>query len=172
MIDRQGFRPNVGIIICNDVGKLFWARRVGEDAWQFPQGGIQVDETPEQAVYRELAEEVGLVPADVKVIGRTSGWLRYRIPKCFNRFHARRASRYVGQKQIWFLLKLVNRDADVCLDNCDKPEFDSWCWINYEETISQVVAFKRVVYRKALQELIPLIKPIGASKIAEQLKHR
>lgn len=172
MIDRQGFRPNVGIILCNEVGKLFWARRVGEDAWQFPQGGIQPDETPEQAVYRELAEEVGLLPDDVTVLGRTADWLRYRIPKRFLRFHARRASRYVGQKQIWFLLKLVNHNADVCLTNCDKPEFDSWCWINYEETVNQVVSFKRVVYRKALQELIPLIKPIGASKIAEQLKHR
>ena len=172
MIDRQGFRPNVGIILCNDAGKLFWARRIGEDAWQFPQGGILADETPEEAVFRELAEEVGLKPNDVQLIGRTASWLRYRIPKRFLRFHPRRSARYVGQKQIWFLLKLVNQNAAVCLDKCDKPEFDSWTWINYEETVSQVVSFKRVVYRKALQELIPLIQPIGASKLAEQLKHR
>jgi putative (di)nucleoside polyphosphate hydrolase len=172
VIDRQGFRPNVGIILCNDAGELFWARRIGEDAWQFPQGGILADETPEQAVFRELAEEVGLKPHDVQLIGRTASWLRYRIPKRFLRFHARRSAKYVGQKQIWFLLRLVNTEATVCLDNCDKPEFDSWRWINYEETVQQVVPFKRVVYRKALQELIPLIKPIGASIIAEQLKHR
>ena len=170
MIDRQGYRANVGIILCNDAGKLFWARRVGEDAWQFPQGGILANETPEQAVYRELAEEVGLTSEDVIVLGRTADWLRYRIPKRFLRYRQRRASHYVGQKQIWFLLKLINGNADVCLTNSEKPEFDSWRWVNYEETVRQVVAFKRVVYCKALQELIPLIKPIGASKIAEQLK--
>ena len=81
MIDRQGYRPNVGIILCNDAGKVFWARRSGEDSWQFPQGGIRRNETPEQALYRELAEEVGLGPEHVEVIGRTARWLRYRIPR-------------------------------------------------------------------------------------------
>ncbi|MBT8439556.1 MAG: NUDIX domain-containing protein, partial [Gammaproteobacteria bacterium] len=51
MIDSEGFRANVGIIICNDKRELFWGRRVGQDAWQFPQGGINADETPEQAMY-------------------------------------------------------------------------------------------------------------------------
>lgn len=169
MIDRQGFRANVGIILCNDVGKLFWARRVGENAWQFPQGGIQRDESPEQALYRELEEEVGLCRHDVKLLGRTARWLRYRIPKQFLRYRPR-YPRYVGQKQIWFLLRLVNSHADVCLDNCEKPEFDSWRWVNYEDTVNEVISFKRVVYRKALQELIPLIKPIPANALAEQLK--
>ncbi len=159
MIDRQGFRANVGIILCNEAGKVFWARRVGEDAWQFPQGGINRDESPEQALYRELSEEVGLCPSDVKLLGRTSRWLRYRIPKRFLRARTN-PSRYVGQKQIWFLLKLINQEADVCLDNCDKPEFDSWRWINHEETVHQVVSFKRVVYRKALQELMPLLQSV------------
>ena len=171
MIDRQGFRPNVGIMLCNDAGELFWARRAGEDAWQFPQGGIHPNETPEQALYRELAEEIGLQPEHVKVIGRTSRWLRYRIPKRFLRRHPKRPL-CIGQKQVWFMLRLVGGENDVCLDNSDKPEFDKWCWINYWETVNQVVPFKRTVYSKALQELIPLIKPIGASKLAEQLKHR
>ena len=85
MIDRDGFRPNVGIIICNDQNRLFWGRRVGQDAWQFPQGGINDDETAEEAMYRELEEEVGLKPHHVEVLGRTNKWLRYRLPKRFIR---------------------------------------------------------------------------------------
>ena len=169
MIDRQGFRPNVGIILCNDHGELFWARRVGEDAWQFPQGGIRPDETPEQALYRELSEEVGLKPKDVALLGRTSSWLRYRIPKQYLRYRPHRP-RCIGQKQVWFLLKLLCGETNVCLDNCERPEFDSWRWINYWETVSQVIPFKRSVYRDALLELMPLIKPCGSHQLAEQLK--
>ncbi|HAN28877.1 MAG TPA: RNA pyrophosphohydrolase, partial [Haliea salexigens] len=69
MIDSEGFRPNVGIILANDAGQLLWARRIGgRDAWQFPQGGINRGETPEEALYRELHEEVGLAPEAVNVV--------------------------------------------------------------------------------------------------------
>lgn len=169
MIDRHGFRPNVGIILCNDAGELFWARRSGENAWQFPQGGIQSHETPEQALFRELEEEVGLTRHDVQVIGRTANWLRYRIPKRFLRYTPNQKPRCIGQKQVWFLLRLVNGEANVTLDSCDKPEFDSWRWINYWETIDQVVSFKRSVYCRALEELIPLINPKGAVKLGQKL---
>lgn len=171
VIDQQGYRSNVGIILCNEAGELFWARRAGENAWQFPQGGIRDDETPEQALYRELAEEVGLAPEHVEVIGRTEDWLRYRIPKRYLRRN-RRNPQCIGQKQLWFMLKLVGPEHEVRLDNSDKPEFDSWRWIDYWETVSLVVPFKRVVYRQALEALIPLIKPIGANKVAEELKQR
>ena len=164
MIDRQGFRSNVGIILCNDAGELFWARRMGEDSWQFPQGGIRSNETPEQALFRELQEEVGLTQDHVEVIGRTARWLRYRIPKRFLR-HRRPRSRCIGQKQIWFLLRLVGGESNVSLDQGDKPEFDSWRWINYWESVDQVVFFKRSVYFKALEELLPLISPAGAEKL-------
>ena len=169
MIDRHGFRPNVGIIICNDVGEVFWARRAGENAWQFPQGGIQNDESPEQALYRELEEEVGLTEQDVEVIGRTAKWLRYRIPKRFLRYNNRQRPRCIGQKQVWFLLRLVCVESNVILDRCEKPEFDSWRWIDYRETIDQVVSFKRSVYCKALEELIPLINPDDVVKLTGNL---
>lgn len=165
MIDRQGYRPNVGIIICNDDGDVFWARRTGEDAWQFPQGGIRRDETPEQALFRELAEEVGLTPEDVEVIGRTDNWLRYRIPRRYMRRSASSRPRCIGQKQLWYLLKLVGQEQDVCLHTTDKPEFDSWRWINCWETVDLVIPFKRIVYRKALEQLIPLIKPLTTSAV-------
>jgi putative (di)nucleoside polyphosphate hydrolase len=80
MIDPDGYRPNVGIILLNAHGHVFWARRIGRDGWQFPQGGMRSDETPIEAMYRELEEETGLRPQHVEVLGATPGWLRYRLP--------------------------------------------------------------------------------------------
>jgi putative (di)nucleoside polyphosphate hydrolase len=155
MIDRDGFRPNVGIIVASQSGKVLWARRVGQDAWQFPQGGIKRHESPEQALYRELHEELGLEPEHVALIGNTQGWLRYTLP----RRYLRRSSHptCIGQKQVWFLLQLIGRDSAVRLDACDRPEFDSWRWVNYWYPTQGVIFFKRSVYRSALRELAPLL---------------
>jgi putative (di)nucleoside polyphosphate hydrolase len=160
VIDPDGFRPNVGIILSNCSGKLLWARRIGQDAWQFPQGGMRSDETPAEAMYRELREEVGLVPDDVELIGATRGWLRYRLPRQF----IRRGSHplCIGQKQVWFLLRILCADTTVRLDRCAQPEFDSWRWVDYWHPLQEVVAFKRKVYHQALQELAPLLFPDGA----------
>jgi putative (di)nucleoside polyphosphate hydrolase len=81
LIDRQGFRANVGIVVADGQGRVLWARRCGQNAWQFPQGGIHAGETPEQAMYRELDEEIGLQPEDVKLVAQTQGWLRYKLPE-------------------------------------------------------------------------------------------
>jgi putative (di)nucleoside polyphosphate hydrolase len=157
MIDEQGYRPNVGIILCNRVNRVFWARRCGHGGWQFPQGGLHAHESPEAAMYRELHEEVGLIAAHVQLLGRTRDWLRYEIPEEFRRRLPPSAFR--GQKQIWFLLRLLGRDEDVCLDVSQKPEFDSWRWIDYWSALEHIVAFKRDVYRLALAELEPLLPP-------------
>ncbi|MEM9254346.1 MAG: RNA pyrophosphohydrolase [Pseudomonadota bacterium] len=152
MIDADGFRPNVGIMLANDRGQLLWARRVGgRDAWQFPQGGIQVGESPEQALYRELHEEVGLEPDAVEVLGATRGWLRYRLPKRFVRRD--KSPVCIGQKQKWFLLRLLEADDAVQLDLNATPEFDHWRWVSYWYPLNQVISFKREVYRRAMKEL-------------------
>jgi len=151
MIDREGYRPNVGIILCNAKNQVFWGKRVKQHAWQFPQGGINHGETPEQAMYRELHEEVGLLPEHVRILGRTREWLRYDVPAHWTRRDNR--GLYRGQKQIWFLLRLTGRDNDVCLRASDHPEFDAWRWNSYWVPMEAVVEFKREVYRLALGEL-------------------
>ncbi len=153
VIDADGFRPNVGIIIANRQGQLLWARRVGQNAWQFPQGGIKANETPHQALYRELEEEIGLTAADVEMLACTRGWLRYRLPRRMIRTHSRPVC--IGQKQKWFLLKIRCQDSRVCVDTTAKPEFDGWRWVSYWYPLGQVVSFKREVYRRALRELAP-----------------
>ncbi len=153
MIDSEGFRANVGIMVANTRGDLLWARRFGQDSWQFPQGGIQRGESPEQALYRELEEEVGLTEKDVEVIACTRGWLRYRLPQGLLRRDSKPLC--IGQKQKWFLLKMLAEDDDVTVDNCDRPEFDHWRWVSYWYPLGQVVSFKREVYRRALKELAP-----------------
>ncbi|WP_027967215.1 RNA pyrophosphohydrolase [Halomonas halocynthiae] len=157
MIDADGFRPNVGIIIANDQGQLLWARRVGQNAWQFPQGGINASETPKQALFRELQEEIGLTADDVEVLACTRGWLRYRLPRRMVRTHSRPVC--IGQKQKWFLLRIRCHDDRVCVSRGPaKPEFDDWRWVSYWYPLGQVVAFKREVYRCALRELSPRLQ--------------
>jgi putative (di)nucleoside polyphosphate hydrolase len=156
VIDSDGFRANVGIILCNEKRQLFWGRRIGQDAWQFPQGGINENETPEEAMFRELEEEVGLKPRQVELLGSTRGWLRYRLPKRFIRHHCRPLC--IGQKQRWFLLRVLCEEGDFCLNAGDeKPEFDHWRWVSYWRPINEVVYFKRRVYSRALRELAPLV---------------
>ena len=159
MIDSDGFRPNVGIILCNNHRQLFWGRRVGQNAWQFPQGGINSDETPEQAMYRELEEEVGLKPHQVEIMGSTRDWLRYRLPARYIRKNCQPLC--IGQKQVWFLLKTKCPEDSFCFDSTDTPEFDEWRWVKYWLPVREVIYFKRSVYVRALEELAPLLYPEG-----------
>jgi putative (di)nucleoside polyphosphate hydrolase len=151
MLDRDGFRPNVGIILLNARNQVFWGKRLRTHSWQFPQGGIKYGETPEQAMLRELHEEVGLKPEHVQIIARTRDWLRYEVPDHYIRRDAR--GHYKGQKQIWFLLRLVGRDSDLNLRATEHPEFDAWRWNEYWVPLDVVIEFKRGVYERALTEL-------------------
>ena len=151
MLDRDGFRPNVGIILLNQKNQVFWGKRIRTHSWQFPQGGIDRGENPEQAMFRELHEEVGLKPDHVRIVARTRDWLRYEVPDRFIRRESR--GHYRGQKQIWFLLQLVGYDTDLNLRATDHPEFDAWRWNDYWVPLDVVVEFKRGVYEMALTEL-------------------
>jgi putative (di)nucleoside polyphosphate hydrolase len=151
VIDTDGYRPNVGIIICNKNGQVLWAKRYGQHSWQFPQGGIKEGETPDQAMYRELYEEVGLKAEHVKLLASTRSWLRYKLPKRLVRWDSP-APVCIGQKQRWFLLQLISDDKQIEFEACGHPEFDDWRWVTYWYPVRQVVSFKREVYRKALKE--------------------
>lgn len=151
MVDPDGYRPNVGIILMHPDGRVFWARRMRRDGWQFPQGGMRTDETPLEAMYRELEEETGLRKEHVEVLGSTPGWLRYRLPRRYLRLTQRPLC--IGQKQVWFLLRLVADEQHVRLDNSDFPEFDRWRWVDFWYPLEHVVEFKRDVYVRALTHL-------------------
>ena len=157
MIDSEGYRPNVGIILVNAEGRVFWARRVGQDAWQFPQGGIRCEESPMEAMFRELREETGLLPKHVRLMGCTRDWLRYRLPH--NLVRKRTFPVCIGQKQKWFLLRMIGSDQTVQLDHGHRPEFDAWRWVDFWQPLQEVVAFKREVYDIALHEFAPLVFP-------------
>lgn len=154
MVDNEGYRPNVGIIINNHRGEVLWARRIGHaDAWQFPQGGINRNESPEDALFRELSEEVGLGHKDVKILDATRDWLKYRLPK--HMIRNKQNPVCIGQKQKWFLLQLLSDESAIRLDTTDSVEFDQWQWVSYWYPADQVIAFKRNVYRRALKALAP-----------------
>ncbi|ERK12553.1 MAG: RNA pyrophosphohydrolase [Pantoea sp.] len=161
MIDDDGYRPNVGIVICNRQGQVLWARRFGQHSWQFPQGGINPGETAEQAMYRELFEEVGLHRKDVRILASTRNWLRYKLPKRLVRWDTKPVC--IGQKQKWFLLQLMCSDADINVQHSSTPEFDGWRWVSFWYPVRQVVSFKRDVYRRVMKEFAGVVMSMQES---------
>ena len=156
MIDNDGYRKNVGIILCNSQSKLLICKRFGEKSWQFPQGGLEKNENAESAMFRELFEEIGLKKNDISILGVTKSWLKYDLPKKYQRKTNNRLC--IGQKQKWFLLRLISDDSNISFSNSEHPEFDSWQWVDDNKPMKIVIDFKKNVYKKALEELTPLIK--------------
>jgi putative (di)nucleoside polyphosphate hydrolase len=156
MIDTEGYRINVGMILINQGRQVLWAKRVGQEAWQFPQGGVKTHETPKRALFRELYEELGITTNQVQVLGATRGWLRYRLPHNFIRHYQRPLC--IGQKQVWYMLRFLSDDDSVHLNSTDNPEFDHWLWVDYWYPLTEVVYFKKDVYETALKELQPLMQ--------------
>jgi len=158
-IDAHGFRANVGIVLIRDGGDVFLGGRSDGRGWQFPQGGVRPDESAEDALFRELREEVGLVPEDVEIIAATRNWLRYRLPRRYVRRRARPLC--IGQKQRWFLLRMLGSESRLRFDGTARPEVDSGRWVDYWWPVREVIYFKRSVYVRALDELGRQAFPAG-----------
>jgi len=142
------------MVIMNNEGRVFWAQRLSNDGWQFPQGGMNSDETPCEAMYRELHEETGLHSEHVELLGSTPGWLRYQLPRRFQRSECKPLC--IGQKQVWFLLKLCDDDVLIDFRVTQNPEFKDFRWVDFWYPADNVIRFKRRVYRQALTLLEPL----------------
>lgn len=170
MIDEQGYRPNIGIIILNNDKKVFWARRIGQKSWQFPQGGIDESESLLDAMYRELQEETGLQPQDVDIISQTEKWLSYDLPKRYRRKNSQPLC--IGQKQKWFLLRLIADESHINFNQGEKPEFDAFRWVDYWYPIRKVIYFKREVYRSALSELAPTAGVSSRERLSPYSYHK
>jgi putative (di)nucleoside polyphosphate hydrolase len=163
VIDSSGYRANVGIVLLLGPGEVFLGRRTGGKGWQFPQGGVREGEQLEEAVYRELHEEIGLERSNVQIVGHTSHWLRYRLPARFVRRHQQPVC--IGQKQRWFLLRLLQEQPQFDFARTSEPEFDAWRWASFWEPVREVIYFKRPVYARALKELAPLAFPDGEPRL-------
>ncbi len=155
-IDSEGFRANVGMILMDGDGKVLIGGRAGGRGWQFPQGGIRRHESVVEAMYRELKEEVGLDSGDVETLGFTRDWLRYRLPE---RYQRKQKPLCIGQKQRWYLLKLLCDPGCVRCDTTVEPEFDRFRWVQYWAPVGKVIYFKRQVYARALTELCGVASP-------------
>jgi putative (di)nucleoside polyphosphate hydrolase len=145
-----GYRPAVGIMLLNPQGEVFVARRIdmpGTAAWQMPQGGIDAGETPREAAFRELQEEIGT--AEAEIIGESRSWLQYDLPA--ELAGSVWGGRYQGQRQKWFVMRFTGRDSDIDLAT-DHPEFDAWQWVEPSRLPDLIVPFKRQLYIDILTE--------------------
>lgn len=154
MIDQQGYRVGVGMIILSQRRQLFWGCRMNQGGWQFPQGGLNPGEALYDGMYRELYEEVGLTPEDVEEVSISRGWTQYKLPEQFVRHH--QTPLCIGQKHRWFLLQLLDERA-INLKATGKPEFEDFRFVNYWHPVQNVILFKRPVYKQVLEEFAPLL---------------
>lgn len=157
IFDAAGYRYNVGIVLVNAKKQLFWAKRLNQAAWQFPQGGIMPGESAFDAMKRELFEEIGLDINQVQLLHQSDRWLQYDLPVSFRRKSRPGLMQCVGQKQKWFLLKILTNDEKINLQNTKNCEFDDWRWVDFKLPINSVVYFKKDVYRQILTEFAQVL---------------
>jgi putative (di)nucleoside polyphosphate hydrolase len=157
--DSRPYRPNVGIALFNQDGRVLLARRIGDDGpeivlpgyeWQMPQGGVDPNEDLVAAAKRELWEETGVT--SVEVLGRLSMPMRYDFP--VNRPKPHKLSRYVGQEQVWFAMRFLGQESEIDLGgrNGEEPEFSEWVWADLDTITPRVVPFKQPIYRQIALE--------------------
>ena len=151
-IDAEGFRANVGIVLIRDDRQVFLGGRTGGRGWQFPQGGVRRNEAPEEALYRELKEEIGLERADVELVAATRNWLRYRLPRQYVRTQQQSALHRSEAALVPAAASSAPRIACTSIPPM-QPEFERWRWVDYWTPVREVIYFKRAVYARALDEL-------------------
>lgn len=139
------YRLGVGAVLFNAKGQVFVAKRIDTpgDAWQMPQGGIDNDEDPREAIFRELKEEIGTNNAEI--IDESPDWLTYELPTAVRNIVWK--GRYRGQKQKWYALRYLGGDADIDLTADKHPEFSTWKWADFETLPDLIVEFKRDLYQ-------------------------
>lgn len=152
-LSQRPYRPGVGILLFNSQGQVFTAKRIDtqENAWQFPQGGIDEGEDPATAAKREMVEEIGTDKAEM--IGESKGWISYDLPadladKVWK-------GRFRGQKQKWFAFQFLGTDSDIDI-NTEHPEFSAWRWMDLAQVPALIVAFKKPLYDQVAAEFAPL----------------
>ncbi len=153
----KGYRPNVGMMIINSEKKVLLGLRMHSEnqpyRYQMPQGGIDKGEKPVEAVYREMHEEVGLHPEDVRFIASTRQWYKYDLPEV-----ARKKRTIRGQRQKWFLFLLVADESRINLKTDKIQEFEDYKWYDLDEIMETVIPFKRTVYEQVIKEFRPFIE--------------
>ena len=144
-MDLPRFRPNVGVVLARPDGKVWLGRRAktpGPHNWQFPQGGLDAGEAPYAGALRELREETGV--SSVNLIGQIDDWIPYVFPP--EHAGSKIAKGWIGQKQLWYLLRFLGEDSEVDLGLHHEVEFDTWRWADISEALDLVVPFKRETF--------------------------
>lgn len=145
------YRSGVGIMVINKKKEIFVGKRIDNhsDAWQMPQGGLDVAESEDNAMFRELKEETGIDESDVRIIQKSSGHYYYNLPyKLQKKFWG---GKYLGQKQRWYLVEFIGDESEISVETQD-PEFSDWKWIPNADIIGAIVAFKRDLYQDVIDE--------------------
>jgi putative (di)nucleoside polyphosphate hydrolase len=157
------YRSGVGIVLLNAEGRIWLGRRFdelvlgeAEKRWQMPQGGIDENEEPEAAAFRELREETGIHSA--ALLARSSAWIQYELPNAA--VGKALGGKYRGQRQLWFAMRFLGEEREIDLNlHGHKPEFDAWKWASSREVLDTIVDFKRSAYESVLAEFKRLLAP-------------
>ena len=144
------YRKCVGMMILNSNNEILVGRRIDHPSgfWQMPQGGIDENEDPEEAVWREMLEEIGTNNA--KIIKISDQWIKYEIPEKTLKTLPW-GKKYIGQQQKWFAFRFAGQDKEINIST-ENPEFSEWKWAKINSIIDNIVPFKRHVYSKVLKE--------------------
>ena len=151
MINSLPYRLGVGLVIINNQSEIFTGRRLDNTkAWQMPQGGIDKNEIPLEAAYREMYEETCIRKSKVTLLKQSKAWYRYDLPQEIQSKFWR--GKFRGQSQKWFLFKFTGTDVDINIETKDQ-EFSDWKWSKKTEMLDSIVPFKKSLYQSVLNDL-------------------